>query len=108
MGGADFMVMLAVNDFERYCKEVVSRFQAQRATLYNGADLERGMITAPAPGGGSEEHPVMAVAIGALTTENLQFQDSTQIVKVAGEVNRRAQEQQNNGHLEILREGILL
>ena len=108
LGGADFMVMLSVKDFERYCDEVVSRFQTQRGTLYTGADLERGMITAPAPGGGSEEHPIMSVAVGAVTTENLQFQDSAQIVKVAGEVNRRAQEQRHNGHLEILREGILL
>jgi PleD family two-component response regulator len=108
LGGSDFMVMLSAKDFERYCNEVASRFQAQRGALYTSADLERGTITAPKPDGGAEEHPLMSVAVGAVTTENLQFQDSAQIVKVAGEVNRRAQEQQHNGHLEILREGILL
>lgn len=108
LGSADFMVMLSAKDFERYCSEVVSRFQAQRNSLLSTADMARGMITAPEPDGGKADHPVMSVAIGAVTTENLHFQDSTQIVKVAGEVNRRAQEQKHNGHIEILREGILL
>ena len=108
LGGADFMVMLSVKDFERYCSEVVSRFQTQRSSLYSTADMGRGMISAPESGGNRKDYPIMAVAVGAVTNENLKFQDSTQMVKVAGEVNRRAQEQQNNGHIEILRDGVLL
>jgi PleD family two-component response regulator len=108
LGGADFMVMLSARDFERYCNEVVSRFQTQRSSLYTGPDMERGTISAPAAGGGNEEYPIMSVAVGAVTTENLKFQDSAQMVKVAGEVNKRAQEQKANGHVEILREGVLL
>jgi len=108
LGGADFMVMLSAKDFERYCSEVASRFQSQRNSLYNATDLERGKIASQIAGGGSEDHPLMAVAVGAVTSENIRFEDSSQMVKVAGEVNRRAQRQQNNGHLEILREGVLL
>jgi PleD family two-component response regulator len=108
LGGADFMIMLSAKDFERYCNEVIARFQTQRSSLYSPADMERGMISAPQQGGNSEDCPIMTVAIGAVTTEHLKFQDSAQIVKVAGEVNKRAQEQQNNGHIEILRDGVLL
>lgn len=108
LGGADFMVMLSARDFERYCKEAVSRFQTQRSSLYTEADMERGMISAPAQSGGSEDHPIMSLAVGVVTNEKLKFQDSAQLIKVAGEVNKRAQQQQTNGHIEILREGVLL
>jgi len=108
LGGTDFMVLLSVKDFERFCNEVISRFQSQRNALYRAEDIQRGSTRAPSPDGGTAEYPLMSVAAGALTTERIRFQDSTQVVKVAGELNRRAQEQQNNGHIEILRQGILL
>jgi hypothetical protein len=50
----------------------------------------------------------MAVAVGVVTNEHIRLRDSSQMVKVAGEVNRRAQQQQTNGHIEVLRDGILL
>lgn len=108
LGGANFMVLLAVNDCERYCKEVISRFQQQRTSLYNGVDLDRGAIQVKADLGGMNDHPLMSVAVGVVTSEKIMFRDSTQMVKVAGEVNRRAQQQKHNGHIQILREGLLL
>jgi len=108
LGGSDFMLMLSVKDFERYCAEVVSRFQLQRSALFNEGDLQRGTIRATAFGVGTTDYPVMSVAVGAVTTENIRFQDSAHVVKVASEVNRRAQMQHGNGHVEVLREGILL
>jgi len=108
LGGADFMIMLSARDFERYCNEVVLRFQTRRSSLYTTADAERGEISAPEPGGGRKDYPLMSVALGVVTSENLKFQDSAQMVKVAGEVNKRAQQQQNNGHVEVLRDGVLL
>ncbi len=108
LGGADFMVLLAVNDCERYCTEVISRFQQQRGSLYNGVDLDRGAIQVRADLGGMTDHPLMSVAVGVVTSEKIKFRDSTQMVKVAGEINKRAQQQQHNGHIEILREGLVL
>ena len=102
------MVLLSVKDFERFCNEVISRFQSQRSALYRAEDIQRGSTRAPSPDGETVEYPLISVAGGAVTTERIRFQDSAQVVKVAGELNRRAQEQQNNGHIEILRQGILL
>ncbi len=108
MGGPDFMVLLSVKDFERYCNEVVLRFRNRRSALYGGVDLDRGAIELPAEGGGVADYPLMAVAVGVVTNERAKFRDSAQMVKVAGEVNRRAQRQQSNGHIDIMREAILL
>ena len=107
LGGADFMVMLSVKDFQRYLSEALSRFQVARSALYKEAEMEHGKISVSTPSG-SDEYPIMSVAVGAITTENVRFQDSSHIVKVAGELNKRAQQQQGNGHMEILREGVLL
>jgi PleD family two-component response regulator len=108
LGGPDFMVLLSVKDFERYCKEAISRFQHRRKALYNAVDLNRGSIQVEANGGASADYPIMSVSVGVVTNERIKFRESTQMVKVAGEVNKRAQQQQNNGRLEILREAILL
>jgi DNA-binding response OmpR family regulator len=108
LGGADFLALLSVKDCERYADEVVLRFRNRRTSLSNGVDLDRGMIEINADGGGIASYPLMSAAVGAVTNESICFQDSTQMVKVAGEVNKRAQQQQGNGHLEILREAILL
>ena len=108
MGGPDFMVLLSVNDFDRYCSEVVSRFQHGRAALYNTIDRDRGKIRVESNDGGVTDYPLMSVAVGVVTNEHIRLRDSSQMVKVAGEVNRRAQQQQTNGHIEILRDGILL
>lgn len=107
LGGADFLVLLSVKDCERYADEAVLRFKNRRQSLYNGVDLDRGMIEIDADGSGIASHPLMSMAVGAVTNESIKFNDSTQMIKVAGEVNKRAQQQQGNGHMEILREAIL-
>ncbi len=98
LGGPDFMILLSVKDFERYCSEVVVRFQQQRTALYSAEDLQRA----------TSHNSILSVAVGVVTTEHINFQDSAHVVRVAGEVNRRAQTQRTNGHIVILREGILL
>jgi PleD family two-component response regulator len=108
LGGGDFMVMLAAGDFQRYIEEVVSRFQVKRGELYSRSDLERGCISVPSSNGGADESPMMSLAVGTITTENIKFQDSTHIVRVAGEINRRARQNQVDDHMMILREGVLL
>jgi len=108
LGGSDFMVLLSVKDFERYCSEVVSRFKHKRNVLFGGVDLDRGMMHVDSPGEGAADHPLMSVAVGVVTNETIKFRDSAQVVKVAGEVNKRAQAQVSNGNIEIVRQGILL
>ena len=71
-------------------------------------DVDRGKIEVDLNGSGLADYPLMSVAVGAVTNERMNFQDSTQMVKVAGEINRRAQAQQGNGHFEILREALLI
>lgn len=108
LGGPDFMVLLSVKDFERYCREVGARFKHKRNALYGGVDLDRGMIHVDLSGQGAADYSLMSVAVGVVTNENIKFRDSTQVVKVAGEVNKRAQAQVSNGNIEIVRQGILL
>ena len=107
LGGGGFMALLSVKDFERYCREVISRFQLQRSVLHGAADIKRAAMRVSV-GGDVKDYPLLSVAVGAVTTERIKFQDSAQMVKVAGEVNRRAQRQLSNGHVEILREAMLL
>ncbi len=108
LGGPDFMVLLSVKDFERYCSEVVSRFKHKRNVLFSGTDLNRGKITVDVSGEGAADCPLMSVAVGVVTNETIKFRESAQVVKVAGEVNKRAQAQVSNGNIEIVRQGILL
>ncbi|RJP74447.1 MAG: response regulator [Candidatus Abyssobacteria bacterium SURF_17] len=108
LGGPDFMVLLSIKDFERYCNEGVLRFRNRRNALYSAVDANRGAITVEMEGGGMADYPLMSVAVGVVTNEKMKFRDSSQMVKVAGEINRRAQLQQTNGHIEVVREGMLI
>jgi hypothetical protein len=102
------MVLLSIKDFERYCNEGVLRFRNRRNALYSAVDANRGAITVEMEGGGMADYPLMSVAVGVVTNEKMKFRDSSQMVKVAGEINRRAQLQQTNGHIEVVREGMLI
>jgi hypothetical protein len=108
LGGPDFMALLSTKDFERYCNEAVTRFKQRRSDLYFSLDLERGFTHVD----GSEEEkgdfPLMSLVAGVATNEAIKFRDSGHMLKVAGEVNKRAQQKQENGNVEVLREGILL
>ncbi|GAB4338002.1 MAG: hypothetical protein Kow0099_11690 [Candidatus Abyssubacteria bacterium] len=108
LGGPDFMVLLSVNDFGRYCDEALLRFKHRRNSLYNAIDADRGQIRVDSSDGGLTDYPLMSLAVGVITNERIKFRDSTHMVKVAGEVNRRAQQQEGNGHIEVLREAMLV
>jgi GGDEF domain-containing protein len=108
LGGADFMVLLSVKDFERYCSEAVSRFKQRRHELYSTIDLERGGIHLDTGNDGKGDFSLMSLIVGVTTNESIKFRDSAQMFKVAGEVNKRAHQKQENGHIEVFREGILL
>jgi len=108
LGGPDFMALLSVKDFERYCSEAVSRFKQKRKALYSAVDLDRGCIDVPAEDNTTAPAPLMSLIVGVATNEFIRFRDSGQMLKVSGEVNKRAQLKSENGHVEVIREGILL
>lgn len=107
LGGPDFMALLSVKDYERYCSEVVARLKQRRSSLYGKLDLERGSMQA-SDESGTGEYPLMSIVVGVATNEVIRFRDSGHMLKVAGEVNKRAQQKRGNGQIEVLREGILL
>jgi PleD family two-component response regulator len=107
LGGPDFMVLLSVKDFERYCNEALLRFKQRRHDFYSAIDLERGSVHLDNGDREKGDYPLMSLVTGVVTNETIRFRDSSHMLKVAGEVSKRA-EQHENGNVEVLREGILL
>jgi PleD family two-component response regulator len=108
LGGPDFMALLSIKDSDRFCSEAVARLKQRRGGLYGKIDLERGYIQPNSADGAAAQFPLMSLVVGVTTNESIRFRDSGQMLKVAGEVNKRAQQKHENEQIEVLREGILL
>lgn len=73
MGADNFMVMLGPGDVERYCREVVLRFERLRSDLFRQSDLQRGYIVTADRTGRMRRFLLMDISIGAITSELQSF-----------------------------------
>jgi CheY-like chemotaxis protein len=73
MGADNFMVMLWPGDVERYCREVILRFERIRSDLFRQSDRQRGYIVTADRTGRMRRFSLMGISIGAITSELRSF-----------------------------------
>lgn len=90
MGGEHFVVLLNLDDYQRFCSSLMSTFDEQVKSLYQAQDLERGYIVARDRTGKDVKAPIMALSIGVAHTEFRQFKNATKLFEVLAQARQKA------------------
>ena len=69
MGGEHFVVVLKLEDYERFCNALIQEFDREVKQFYTREELDRGYITARDARGQEVRCPIMALSIGVAHTQ---------------------------------------
>jgi CheY-like chemotaxis protein len=91
MGGEHFVVLLNLEDHERFCKTLMETFDQSIQQLYNAAEIAQGYITAVDRRGVEVRCPLMALSIGVAHTQHRQYKSAKKMFEVLAQVRQMAQ-----------------
>ena len=91
MGRQHFVVMLKMEDHERFCTLLAQTFDEEVKQLYTAEELEKGYITALARDGREVQAPIMALAIGVAHNKFRSFKSAKKMFEVLAQVRQKAQ-----------------
>lgn len=91
MGGEHFVVLLKLEDYDRFCKMLCETFDDRVRQLYTRPELEQGFITAVDRRGQEVRCPLMALSVGVAHTQYRQFKSAKKMFEVLAQVRQMAQ-----------------
>jgi GGDEF domain-containing protein len=86
IGGDDFVVICEPRHAEALCKAIVSRFDAEAASLYDEEDRRRGYIEVTNRLQEVQRIALMSISIGVATSERRRYTHPGEVVSVATEL----------------------
>jgi len=91
MGGEHFVVLLNIEDYERFCKLLMDSFDQSVQQLYTPTEVNQGFITAVDRRGTEVRCPLMALSIGVAHTQHRQYKTAKKMFEVLAQVRQMAQ-----------------
>ena len=91
MGGEHFVVLLKLEDYERFCNTLAVTFEHKRKELYTPQELEQGYILAMDRKQQQVRCPLMKLSIGLAHTQFRQFKSAKKMLEVLAQVRQKAQ-----------------
>ncbi len=91
MGGEHFVVLLKLEDYERFCASLIASFDEQVKTLYQPSEIEQDYIVVPDRTGREVRCPLMALSVGVAHTHHRQFRSAKKVFEVLAQVRQKAQ-----------------
>ena len=91
MGGEHFVVLLKLEDYERFNEALINGFDEQVKGLYSPQEIEQGHIVAQDRQGRSTRVPIMALSVGVAHTQYRHFKSAKKMFEVLGQVRQKAQ-----------------
>ncbi|MCK5861708.1 MAG: response regulator [Candidatus Hydrogenedentes bacterium] len=91
MGRQHFVVMLNLDDYERFCQGLIQSFDEQVKQLYSIQEVQQGYITVPNREGLETRTPLMALAMGVAHAKYRQFKSAKKMFEVLAQVRQKAQ-----------------
>jgi diguanylate cyclase (GGDEF)-like protein len=86
VGGDDFVVVCGTGEAERLAALVVARFDERVGDLYDPQDRDRRTIRTIDRRGRPQEHGLMSISIGVVTTERRSFAHVAEAIAIAAEM----------------------
>ncbi len=91
MGRQHFVIMVKLDDYERFCNVLVQNFDDQVKQLYTTQEVQQGYITVPDREGRETRTPLMALAMGVAHNKFRQFKSAKKMFEVLAQVRQKAQ-----------------
>lgn len=85
----NFVVITHAADADKLKQRLVERFNDEVKQHYSFIDRERGYILVPDGTHGERQEPLMALAVGSVSTRTHQFSDIREVTELAAEDRRR-------------------
>jgi diguanylate cyclase (GGDEF)-like protein len=91
IGGDDFLLVSTPEVAPQIKARLIQRFNEEVQTFYGFKDRERGFVEVDDGKGGSQQVPLMMMAVGLIDHDTAPFADIREITEVAAEARRRSQ-----------------
>jgi PleD family two-component response regulator len=90
LGGEHFVVLLNLEDYERYCASLLSSFDGSVKQLYTEQDAANGYITAVDKRGREAQCPLMMLSVGVAHTQFRHFKSAKKMFEVLAQTRQMA------------------
>ncbi len=90
MGGAHFVVVVNIEDYDRFCKAVMQAFDNAVRELYTVQELKQGHILATDKRGLDIKCPLMALSVGIAHTQFRKYKNAKQVFEVLAQARQMA------------------
>lgn len=91
MGGEHFVVLVHLEDYERFCGALVSTFDKRVDTLYTPQETSQGYLVARDRKGQDVRCPIMRLSIGVAHTQYRHYKSAKKMFEVLAQVRQMAQ-----------------
>jgi DNA-binding response OmpR family regulator len=91
LGGEHFVVLLNLDDYERFCSTLMQAFDSGIKELYTIKEVEQGFIVARDRQGNDHRYPLMNLSIGVAHTQYRQFKTAKKMFEVLAQTRQKAQ-----------------
>lgn len=91
LGGEHFVVLLNIDDYERFCSTLMTTYDHNVKTLYGEKDLTQGYILATDKNGQQQKCPIMALSIGVAHTQFRTYKTAKKMFETLAQARQMAQ-----------------
>jgi CheY-like chemotaxis protein len=91
MGGEHFVILLNLEDYERFCNALTQTFDSSMKELYSSTENQQGYIVAVDKYGREGHYPLMALAIGVAHTQFRHYKSAKKMFEVLAQTRQKAQ-----------------
>jgi len=91
MGGEHFVVLLNLEDYERFCSALMESFDHRVRELYTAQETQQGYVLATDKKGREGRYALMALSIGVVHNQNREFKNAKKMFEVLAQVRQMAQ-----------------
>ena len=91
LGGEHFVVLLNLEDYERFCSTLIQTFDRNVKQLYSAQEASNGYIVAKDKRGRETRCPLMALSIGVAHNQFRHFKNAQKMFEVLAQARQMAQ-----------------
>ncbi|MFO7974395.1 MAG: response regulator [Candidatus Hydrogenedentota bacterium] len=90
LGGEHFVIMVNLEDYERFCNTLMEMFDQRVKELYTPEQVQQGYITATDRRGKSGKYPLMKLSIGVAHNQFRQYKSAKKMFEVLAQTRQMA------------------
>ena len=90
IGGDDFLAIISVTDYDKFCQDTIAQFDTQVTQFYVPEDVERGYVEVANRRGIIEQFPLVSISIAVVEVDSKTFSSTLEIGEIGAQVKHKA------------------